>query len=591
MLWGVIASLATLTWAETATVNCIGGAGGSVAPSGLVDVEDGADLVVSIAPTGSYHIADVLVDGVSVGPVETYTFVNAVTQHTLEATFHIPWARDVVSFVPGTNTESYQGSAWINADTALGAPSRTTTYGFDDVTMFQPPWMTNQIVSVGAVGELVVAFDHAISNDVHNPYGVDLLVFGNALFQNIGGRAGSLLSEPGRISVSQDGTNWFAAEDAMADDLYPTLGYTDTSVPVNMSDGSVPTSFVKPVDPSLSCANKTFEELKAAYDGSGGGAGVDIGLLGLDWIRYVKVWQPSNQNWSTEIDAFADVAPSLDRELNIGSAYGRCDPSAGAHVYTSGVPVDCSVTEPVIAMGVGTQVVCTGWSGTGSVIESGTNTSTRLTIAQDSALTWQWSMQYRLTVTAQAGGSVSVTGAWVHADEVVEVTATAESGFVFAGWVGDVEDGADAAVVQVTMDAAKMLTAQFAPRLAPTLSEWMGGHDLTNGVPESEGLIDHDEDGMSSGDEYLAGTDPNDPDSLFCIVEQGMQPGSNYITWLAGTNGSAAPCEVWCSSNLMDWQVLDDAVAKSPTGTNTWWHVIEGVVPSLSYQVRVRDGE
>lgn len=585
MLFVLVAPLAL---ADTVRIQSSNGTGGSVSPSGKVDVAIGSDFAVTIAPTGSYHVADVLVDGVSVGPVESYTFVNVMTPHTLEATFHIPWAAEVVSYQLGTNA----AAAHRDPNTALGEPSRETEFDLHDVTMFQPPWMTDQIVSIGSQGALVIAFDHAIRNDRHNPYGLDLLVFGNAMFQRTNDdTASGIHEEPGIISVSQDGTNWFDASDAVADSTFPTLGFTDTSEPIEAHDGSIVTRFVTPVNPAVTWINKTYAQLVADYDGSGGGAGVDIGLLGLDWIRYVKVWQPSNQNWSAEIDAFADVAPSLDRELNIGSAYGRCDPSAGAHVYTSGVPVDCSVTEPVIAMGVGTQVVCTGWSGTGSVIESGTNTSTRLTIAQDSALTWQWSMQYRLTVTAQAGGSVSVTGAWVHADEVVEVTATAESGFVFAGWVGDVEDGADSAAVHVTMDAAKMLTAQFAPRLAPTLSEWMGGHDLTNGVPESEGLIDHDEDGMSSGDEYLAGTDPNDPDSLFCIVEQGMQPGSNYITWLAGTNGSAAPCEVWCSSNLMDWQVLDDAVAKSPTGTNTWWHVIEGVVPSLSYQVRVRDGE
>ena len=589
-LWVLAWIVASPTLADTVPVQCTAEQGGSLSPSGQVDVAFGSDLAVTIAPTGSYHISDVFVDGLSVGPVESYTFVSVEAPHTIEATFHIPWATDVVTFVPGTNSEVYEGSEWVSAQTVLGEPSRRTTYGWDDVTMFQPPWVTNQIISVGAEGALVVAFDHAISNDMHNPYGVDLLVFGNALFLKINDRAGSILSEPGHISVSQDGTNWFEAGDAVADALFPTLGYTDSAEPINtVIPGTIPTSFVKPVDPSTVCTGKTFDELKEAYDGSGGGAGVDIGLLGLDWIRYVKVWQPSNQTWSTEIDAFADVAPSLERELAIGSAFGRCEPAAGVHVYTSGVPVACSVTEPVIAVGVGTQIVCTGWSGTGSVMESGTNTHTRFTIAEDSGLAWQWSTQYWLTAIAQTGGSVSVTGNWVNAGEVIEIVASEESGYVFAGWVGDVSGDTNAPTVMVTMDESRTLTAQFVPNPAPTLAEWMDGHDLTNGVPESEGLIDHDEDGMSSRDEYLAGTDPNDSNSLFRVIDQGMQSGSNYLTWLAGTNGSAAPCEVWCSSNLVDWVMLDGAVAKSPTGTTTWWHASESVARGRYYQIRVRE--
>ena len=35
---------------------------------------------------------------------------------------------------------------------------------------------------------------------------------------------------------------------------------------------------------------------------------MDLGLVGLDWIQYVRVWQAEGQTWSTEIDGFADVA-------------------------------------------------------------------------------------------------------------------------------------------------------------------------------------------------------------------------------------------------------------------------------------------
>ena len=36
---------------------------------------------------------------------------------------------------------------------------------------------------------------------------------------------------------------------------------------------------------------------------------MDISETGLEWIQYVKLWQPEGDSWSAEIDAVADVAP------------------------------------------------------------------------------------------------------------------------------------------------------------------------------------------------------------------------------------------------------------------------------------------
>ncbi len=63
------------------------GAGGSIAPSGAVTVSCGASQSFTIAGDGCHAIADVQVDGGSVGPVSSYTFTNVTASHTIAASF------------------------------------------------------------------------------------------------------------------------------------------------------------------------------------------------------------------------------------------------------------------------------------------------------------------------------------------------------------------------------------------------------------------------------------------------------------------------------------------------------------------------
>ena len=63
------------------------GAGGSIAPNGVTAVPDLGSQTYTITPNSCFTIADVLVDGVSVGAVSTYTFSNVIVDHTIAASF------------------------------------------------------------------------------------------------------------------------------------------------------------------------------------------------------------------------------------------------------------------------------------------------------------------------------------------------------------------------------------------------------------------------------------------------------------------------------------------------------------------------
>jgi hypothetical protein len=69
------------------TITAGAGPGGSITPSGAVTIDCGADQSFTITPDPCYAIADVLVDGSSVGVVNGYTFTNVQADHTISATF------------------------------------------------------------------------------------------------------------------------------------------------------------------------------------------------------------------------------------------------------------------------------------------------------------------------------------------------------------------------------------------------------------------------------------------------------------------------------------------------------------------------
>ena len=73
--------------AQKYTIAATAGEGGSITPNGDVSVKEGASQTFAIAADNGYEIADVLVDGSSVGAVESYTFSDVKANHTISASF------------------------------------------------------------------------------------------------------------------------------------------------------------------------------------------------------------------------------------------------------------------------------------------------------------------------------------------------------------------------------------------------------------------------------------------------------------------------------------------------------------------------
>ena len=69
------------------TIKATAGAGGSISPSGNVSVREGRDQTFTITPDKGYAVANVKIDGKSIGAVKSYTFENVSRPHTIEVIF------------------------------------------------------------------------------------------------------------------------------------------------------------------------------------------------------------------------------------------------------------------------------------------------------------------------------------------------------------------------------------------------------------------------------------------------------------------------------------------------------------------------
>ncbi|MCP3903802.1 MAG: hypothetical protein GY715_09225 [Planctomycetes bacterium] len=253
-----------------------------------------------------------------------------------------PWADAVVSYSAGVDGNP----AYADATTTLGAPERFTGEGIFPgvVSPFNPAFGTDELVAIGLGGSLVVHFDEPVADDPGNPFGIDLLVFGNAGFIDsaypagiVGGLFGA---EGGQIEVSADGIAWVSVAGSGADGMFPTVGYGDTG-PYDTVPGGIETNFTRPVDPALALEDLSgldHDAVRALYDGSGGGAGVDLAGTGLAAISFVRITNAPGAAGDLEIDAFADVTPVLAGDANgdgsvdfadilaVIGAWGACPP-------------------------------------------------------------------------------------------------------------------------------------------------------------------------------------------------------------------------------------------------------------------------
>jgi hypothetical protein len=81
---------------NTYTVEVNASPNGTIAPSGKITVEHGASLTLKLTPDTGYHVDDVIIDGKSMGTMQSYTLNNVTSNHSITAKFGIMNASEPV---------------------------------------------------------------------------------------------------------------------------------------------------------------------------------------------------------------------------------------------------------------------------------------------------------------------------------------------------------------------------------------------------------------------------------------------------------------------------------------------------------------
>ncbi len=221
----------------------------------------------------------------------------------------------VLSYDPGVG----YSPRFTNAEAALGEPSQVNPYG-EATDPFNPAYGTNQIVSIGAGGSLVIRLQKPILNHPRNLHGLDFTIYGNSGFiitndfdlttyQWVGAPAtdGSLFGESTGhtlVSVSHNGKHFYA--------LNPDIAPAVDSFPPTDGAGNIHLR----VNPELSSehfAGATLEDMRALYGGSAGGASYDINWARDDqgrpvWLPMVRYIRIDVLDGKAEVDAISSVA-------------------------------------------------------------------------------------------------------------------------------------------------------------------------------------------------------------------------------------------------------------------------------------------
>jgi len=98
---------------DSYVITASAGSGGTISPIGSNVAVKGTNKTFTITPSTHWSIADVLVDGVSVGAVSSYTFTNITESHTIAVSFSsTPYTIIATAGEHGTITPSGEITAY-----------------------------------------------------------------------------------------------------------------------------------------------------------------------------------------------------------------------------------------------------------------------------------------------------------------------------------------------------------------------------------------------------------------------------------------------------------------------------------------------
>ncbi|MEN6438881.1 MAG: hypothetical protein ABFD97_09880, partial [Syntrophobacter sp.] len=228
---------------------------GQILPAGNTAFAAGSNQTYSIVPSAGYVIQDVLVDGVSVGAVSSYTFSTLGACHTISAVFGTSQTYTITASVSGSGGGiSPSGSVSVSSGTSKTFTiTPSTNYKITDVKV--------DGTSVGAVSSYTfasVTANHTITASF------ELITY--TITARVSGSGGGI-SPSGSVSVSSGTSKTFT--------ITPSTNYKITDVKVDGTSVGAVSSYTFASVTANHTITASFElityTITASVSGSGGG--------------------------------------------------------------------------------------------------------------------------------------------------------------------------------------------------------------------------------------------------------------------------------------------------------------------------------
>jgi hypothetical protein len=202
------------------TITVKSGDGGTITPSGVVTVNHGSNQVFTITPLDGYHISELKVDGESKTTVNTYTFDDIKSNHTIEATFY---------------TESYTITA-KSGDGGKIEPSGTVTVNYGTSQEFTiTPSDGYHITDVKVDGESKGAITSYPFTDVKANHTIEAIFAINTYTITAKTGEGGKIEPSGTVTINYGTSQEFT--------ITPSDGYHITDVKVDGESKGAITSY------------------------------------------------------------------------------------------------------------------------------------------------------------------------------------------------------------------------------------------------------------------------------------------------------------------------------------------------------------
>jgi hypothetical protein len=224
------------------------------------------------------------------------------------------------------------------------------------------------------------------------------------------------------------------------------------------------------------------------------------------------------------------VAPALGLAVSANpeqvASVTSVTPDYGPYKYPSGVVIHASadaLTEPVND----SRWACAGWTGSGSVPESGDSNAVTWVLSLESSLQWNWRTEYAFIQSANIGGLLATTTWWAAGSTGMTHSAPGAvtlngTNYAFVCWMlngvrqPDNDHTAVNPVTGIPITAPRHADAVYMDSQLDAdndgLQDWweLTHFGSTNAVPG----VDDDGDGFINLDEFLDHTDPRDVNSV-----------------------------------------------------------------------------